>query len=287
MRAIELFQDLNHEDMDVRAPPSSHEFFKEAQVAEALDDCLTRMIEEGMFDDCDYRGKCLYRACEQSNVYCDYPTRNTNLNNDNSKDLMSSNDDETYDSDRSLPESEGFNERATSDEGTSRESLTGRFKRYVKRMIPNSMRRGSNRSSATNNYDEDEDEDEDQVDERLSSDLSSRRTGTTGSRNGSRSGSGRQSGPSSYGSFGTENSRSLSRSRSGSRRSDASGRGSSGSRRSNNMQPRSIGSEPYDPSVVYEHDHRHKHSHPHSHHHREHTSPHTHSYHRHPDDSDE
>lgn len=57
MRAIEIFQDLNDEDMDVTAPPSSRDFFKEEQVAGALNDCLTRMIEEGMFDDCDYKGE--------------------------------------------------------------------------------------------------------------------------------------------------------------------------------------------------------------------------------------
>lgn len=57
MRAIEIFQDLNDEDMDVTAPPSSHEYFKEVQVADVLNDCLNQMIEGGMFDDCDYRGK--------------------------------------------------------------------------------------------------------------------------------------------------------------------------------------------------------------------------------------
>lgn len=57
VRAIEIFQDLNDEDMDVTAPPSGRDYFKEKQVADALNHSLARMIEEGLFDDCDYRGK--------------------------------------------------------------------------------------------------------------------------------------------------------------------------------------------------------------------------------------
>jgi len=48
---------MNDEDMDVTAPPSSREFFKEHEVAERLNDFLRQLIEEGLFDDCDLRGK--------------------------------------------------------------------------------------------------------------------------------------------------------------------------------------------------------------------------------------
>lgn len=57
MRAIELFEDMNHEDMDVTAPPSSVDLFKEQEVAEHLNECLCQLIVDGVFDDCDLRGK--------------------------------------------------------------------------------------------------------------------------------------------------------------------------------------------------------------------------------------
>lgn len=57
MRAIEEFQDLNYEDLDVMAPPSGPDFRKEREVAGLLDDYLGQMIENGVFDDCDLRGK--------------------------------------------------------------------------------------------------------------------------------------------------------------------------------------------------------------------------------------
>ena len=56
MRAVEIFGDLNHEDMNVTAP-ASYDFAKEEQVAERLNKCLGDMVEEGFFDDCDLLGK--------------------------------------------------------------------------------------------------------------------------------------------------------------------------------------------------------------------------------------
>lgn len=114
MRAIEIFQDLNAEDMDVTAPPSSREYFKEVQVADVLNDCLNQMIEGGMFDDCDYR---------------DVPTTS---------------DDESCESEISERESEGFDYEGESNDGASGVSFTDRFKRYVKRIMPKSMRRADN-----------------------------------------------------------------------------------------------------------------------------------------------
>lgn len=57
MRAIEMFQDLNHDDMDVSAPPSSRDYHKEAELAESLNRHLTQLIESGFFDDCSLRGE--------------------------------------------------------------------------------------------------------------------------------------------------------------------------------------------------------------------------------------
>lgn len=57
MRAIEFFEDMNYLDMDVMAPASSHSFFKEIEVAQRLNIFLSQLIEEGVFDDCDLRGK--------------------------------------------------------------------------------------------------------------------------------------------------------------------------------------------------------------------------------------
>lgn len=57
MRAIEEFQDLNYDDMDVMAPPSGPDFRKEREVAQLLDDYLGQLIENGVFDDCDLRGE--------------------------------------------------------------------------------------------------------------------------------------------------------------------------------------------------------------------------------------
>lgn len=57
MRAIELLGDMNHADMDVTAPPSDETFFKEHEVANKLNDYLTQMIEDGVFEDCEPRGK--------------------------------------------------------------------------------------------------------------------------------------------------------------------------------------------------------------------------------------
>lgn len=48
---------MNHEDMDVMAPPSGPDFHKEHQVARLLDDYLGQLIAGGFFDDCDLRGK--------------------------------------------------------------------------------------------------------------------------------------------------------------------------------------------------------------------------------------
>lgn len=57
MRAIEIFQDLNHDDMDVSAPPSSREYHKEEELAMKLNNYLNQLIEDGFFDDCEARGK--------------------------------------------------------------------------------------------------------------------------------------------------------------------------------------------------------------------------------------
>lgn len=57
MRAIEIFQDMNHEDMDVTAPPSGRDHYKEHEVATRLNEFLGQLIDEGIFEDCDLRGK--------------------------------------------------------------------------------------------------------------------------------------------------------------------------------------------------------------------------------------
>lgn len=57
MRAIEFFEDMNCLDMDVQAPPSGVSFFKEIEVAQRLNIFLGQLIEEGVFDDCELRGK--------------------------------------------------------------------------------------------------------------------------------------------------------------------------------------------------------------------------------------
>lgn len=67
MRAVELFEDLNHEDMDVRAPPSDR-YFKEEQVAHELNNFLTGLIGDGFFDDCDLRGKFAYLLLELKSI---------------------------------------------------------------------------------------------------------------------------------------------------------------------------------------------------------------------------
>lgn len=56
-RAIELLGDLNHEDMDITAPPSNRDFFKEREVAQLLHEYLDSLIDTGLFNDCDLRGK--------------------------------------------------------------------------------------------------------------------------------------------------------------------------------------------------------------------------------------
>ena len=57
MRAIEFFEDMNYLDMDVMAPTSSHSYFKEIEVAQRLNIFLGQLIQEGVFDDCELRGK--------------------------------------------------------------------------------------------------------------------------------------------------------------------------------------------------------------------------------------
>lgn len=57
MRAVEMFEDMNYDDMDVTAPPSSHDYYKENEVAHRLNDFLSQLVEEGVFDDCELRGK--------------------------------------------------------------------------------------------------------------------------------------------------------------------------------------------------------------------------------------
>lgn len=59
VRAIELLGDMNHQDMDVTAPPSASNFYKEIEVAQRLNIFLGQLIEEGVFDDCEPRGRFL------------------------------------------------------------------------------------------------------------------------------------------------------------------------------------------------------------------------------------
>lgn len=80
-------------------------------------------------------------------------------------DVPSTSDEDSYASEASEPESEGFDHECESDDGASRGSFASRFKRYVKRIMPNVIRRGSR---SDGNEIEDTEEDGDRVEEQCS-----------------------------------------------------------------------------------------------------------------------
>jgi hypothetical protein len=65
-----MFEDLNTSDLDVAAPPSSSDHFKEVQLADKLDQYLDQLIREGFFNDCEPRGRYLNCGNQQADGDC-------------------------------------------------------------------------------------------------------------------------------------------------------------------------------------------------------------------------
>lgn len=143
---------MNRNDMDITIP-CSHNGHKEQELAETLNGYLKNLIESGFFRDCDPRERVnfdwsnvetddsifstgpIYSSTYSSDetalseisesVSCQIAEDSSNLTEPSTSDYV----------DDSLATSSGFNYDSNSDCEPYKESLSSRFKRYIRRLI--------------------------------------------------------------------------------------------------------------------------------------------------------